>query len=482
MPLSDLKPAAAAHIQAVIEERLAAVSAQQGPKETVTIEWRGQQMPIEVIAMPLELLYYNPVTHRLRAQRTLDAERDHELEADPFGNAGQAYLHSLLMGDPASPSKVDPTFDALKADLSEHGQTEPGITTRQGVLINGNTRRAALRELNQQYMRVGVLPPDAGLDDLQAIELSLQLRRDHKRDYSFMNFLLAIEERVRANRKPAEIQRDFRIKSVSYERAVWILAFVREAIERSTVEIGGNVSSLRLVDFETHQGKMEELYTAYMKRKATDPDAAEALREQRLLALVLDKSKTDLRLIEPDFASSYLKDYIPQTDTSDDAPSVPGRTIPGTTIKAAPRSKSVQALREATDRVLKARTLENLGSAAPPTLMIDAGQTLTQARSAFNAALDKAGKNGRVLKKRLGPSERLSDANDDLELCVQAVADARATGNFQPEDLDEQLASLRDYLEKLAQLASRGGYAPGGASGVDWLRKVASISESDDQL
>ena len=78
MPLTDLSPAGAAHVQSVIEERLAALSARQGLKETVTIEWRGQQVAIETISMPLELLYYNPMTHRVRAQRTLDTERDRE--------------------------------------------------------------------------------------------------------------------------------------------------------------------------------------------------------------------------------------------------------------------------------------------------------------------------------------------------------------------------------------------------------------------
>jgi hypothetical protein len=347
------------------------------------------------------------------------------------------------------------------------------------VLINGNTRRAALRELDHPHMRVGVLPPDAGLDDLQAIELSLQLRKEHKRDYSFMNFLLAIEERVRANRKPVEIQRDFRVKPSTYERSVWILAFVREAIERSTVEVDGVKNSMRLVDFETHQGKMEELYTAYMKRKATDPDAAEALREQRLLALALDKSKTDLRLIEPDFAATYLQGYIPQDGPA--APAAPARTIPGTSIKAAPRSETVQTLRAATDRVLQARAVESLGLAAPAPLLTEASETLAAARSAVDAALDKAGRSGRVLKRRLGASERLSDANDDLELCLRAVVDARQTGNFQPEDLDEQLISLRTNLAKLAQQASRGGYAPGAAAGVDWLRAVASLPTLDGQ-
>src|ERR1017187_4321629 len=127
--------------------------------------------------MPVDLLHYNPDTHRIRAQRSINPALERDLETDPFGESGQNYLHQLLMGDPTDPSKTDQSFTALKDDLREHGQSEPGIITRAGVLINGNTRQAALKELGEKHIRVGVLPPDAGFDDLQSIELSLQLRK-----------------------------------------------------------------------------------------------------------------------------------------------------------------------------------------------------------------------------------------------------------------------------------------------------------------
>jgi hypothetical protein len=182
--------------------------------------------------MPVDLLHFNPDTHRIRAQRSMDPDRERKLESDPFGETAQNYLHQLLMGDPTDPSKIDPSFIALKDDLREHGQTDPGIITRSGVLINGNTRRAALKEIGEKNIRVGVLPPDAGHDDLQSIELSLQLRKDHKRDYSFMNFLLAVDERAVAGELAANIQRDFHIQATTYERSRWILEFVREALDR----------------------------------------------------------------------------------------------------------------------------------------------------------------------------------------------------------------------------------------------------------
>jgi hypothetical protein len=299
----------------------------KGAQETVTIEWRGQPHHIPVISMPLDLLHYNPDTHRIRAQRSVNPVLERDLETDPFGASGQNYLHQLLIGDPTDPSKTDQSFTALKDDLHEHGQTEPGIITRAGVLINGNTRQAALKELGEQYIRVGVLPPDAGYDDLQSIELSLQLRRDHKRDYSFMNSLLAIDERAAAGQLAAKIQSDFRIKATTYEQRRWILEFVRDAIDRSRVD-GANSQklALRLVDFESHQGKLEELYRAYTTLKAKSSDEAEALREQRLLAIVLDKSKTDLRLIESNFVQRYMKSALPTVATT----VTPALRIPGT--------------------------------------------------------------------------------------------------------------------------------------------------------
>src|SRR5438046_2988618 len=109
--MSATSPPNAEDIRQVIEARLAALDEVQGVHETVTVEWRGYQRSVPVISMPLDLLSYNPGTHRVRAQRSLDPTRDRDLESDPYGPSAQAYLHHLLMGDPTDPSKTDPTFD-----------------------------------------------------------------------------------------------------------------------------------------------------------------------------------------------------------------------------------------------------------------------------------------------------------------------------------------------------------------------------------
>ena len=472
MPMQN--PPNADHVRKVVEERLRALDPIKGTQETVTVEWRGQPNHIPVISMPVDLLHFNPDTHRIRAQRSMDPDREKKLESDPFGEAAQNYLHQLLMGDPTDPSKIDPSFVALKDDLRAHGQTDPGIITRSGVLINGNTRRAALKEIGEKNIRVGVLPPDAGHDDLQSIELSLQLRKDHKRDYSFMNFLLAVDERAVAGELAAKIQRDFHIQATTYERSRWILEFVREALDRSKVPgANGKALGMRLVDFESHQGKLEELYRAYMALKPKGPDDAEALREQRLLAIVLGGSKTDLRWIEPNFVERYMKATLP-TVAPTPAPSV---KIPGTSITVKGPSQQVQALRQLTNSVLQAKSIALAPEAATPAEVIKANDLLGDIGGSFDTALDRAGRTARVVKKRLAPVDRIADACEDLEQAVSAVADARATGNFDPVDLDEVLVTLKSNVEKLSAIVSRGSDAQG--EGLAWIRAITAIARQD---
>jgi hypothetical protein len=455
-------------VRKIVKERLDAGEQTAGVGETVRVEWRGQELDLLVITMPVDLLAYNPDTHRIRAQRTLDPDRDSVLTAEPFGDEAQAYLHQLLKGDPADPSKTDTAFDELKDDLSLHGQKEPGVINREGILVNGNTRRAALKELGEPNMRVGVLPSDAGIEDIQAVELALQLRKIIRREYSFMNRLLAIEERMNAGWPRDKILKELHMKSPTLERNLWILQTVRDVIDRSKVDGGAGAElSLRYVDFESDQGKLEELYGTYSTLKTRSPDEAEALKEQRLLAIARHKSKTDVRLIEADFSDKYPK---MQSLLKPKPGGTEPRPIPGTTIIPPSPTDRVQALRELTTSALKARAVMENGSNAAPAEVSEATAELQAIDDVLEPVLDQAGRDGRVRKRRFAPADRLSDANDDLKLVLEAVADARATGNFAADDLDDGLLTLKSSLERLAQQVERSD--ANGGEGVAWLKDL----------
>jgi hypothetical protein len=472
--MSFQQPANAVDVEDVVKQRLKAAE-EEGLAETVTIEWRGGSQVLRVIPMPVKLLSYNPGTHRIRAQRTLDAARDRHLDDAPYSEEAQAYLHHLLRGDPTDPDKVDPTFDALKEDLAKHGQTDPGIITRSGILVNGNTRCAALRELSQETIRVGVLPSDAGHDDVDAVELTLQLRREYKRDYTFVNALLAIDERVKAGWDINHITNEFRVKKTTVDRSQWILAFIREAIERSRVELdNGETVAMRLIDFETHQGKLEELYRRYSALKDKAPDEADAMREARLIAIALNKSKTDARLIEHDFGEKYLAKVEPAATAAPAAAAV----IPGTTLQAPAPAAKVAAVRAVADRVLKARAVGRANGGATAVEVTNASKAIQEVGDAVENGLDREGRSSRLKKVRYAAADRISDANDDLALAQEAVTQARATSNFDPEDLDEPIRDLRQNLRNLARLVARDG--ENLPEGLQWLHAVARVPDTPE--
>lgn len=451
-------------IRSMVADRLGEAAAANGEK--LTIEWRGEPRHLYVISMPVDLLYYNPDTHRIRAQRSLDPDRDRVLQEEPWSPEAQEYLDRLLKCQPSDPDKVDPDFDSLRDNLENAGQLSPGLISRDGILVNGNTRCAALRELGEKYIRVGVLPESSNWDDISTVELSLQLRKEHKRDYSYINRLITIDEQLRLGRRPEDIARDFHIKTPTLEQDRWVYGVISDAIKRSR---GADGSSLRLVDFEDHQEKLRELHRAYTKVASTDRDQAEALKESRLAMIVLGYAKTDVRLAQPDFHSKYLDAKLPhairpvaQTAEAVSVPGLAGVTVP----EVAPTAKINKAL---TDSLLRAKAQGQVVSAGQTA--VDALETLRIAKDAFDRALDPAGRDVRLQRRRLAAPERLSDACDDIELCAGELAQSRAARALDEAAFDDAVIRLREVVLKLARESARTFLEPG--DGVEWLLCLA---------
>lgn len=461
-------------VREMVALRVQESQASAGTRETVTIEWRGVPLHIDVISMPVNLLYYNPETHRIRAQRDHDMSKDELLRSDPWSPQSQEYLHYLLKASPADPAREDPDFLALMDDLKEYGQKDPGIITPTGVLVNGNTRRAALKELGRENIRVGVLPNDWSWQDVGAVELELQLRKEHRRDYSYVNQLIAIDDEAARGLSEAEIAKKFRIQSKSYHQARWILSFIREALERSKVTLpDGTTAGMRMIDFEDHQEKLKELQRKYADLASKDRDAAERMKENRLLAIVLGKAKTDIRWIEEDFRDKYLEDKLMPELRPETAPSGGNVTIPGLSadVTVPDTSAKVKQARATADKVLKAKALAAAATKAGPQEVADANAIINAADKALESSLDIAGRDGRLRKRRTAAPERISDANDLLKSTIEEIAKARSQGMLDDEVLDDALLSLRETLFRLAQQASRGVHEPG--EGLRWLQQAA---------
>ncbi len=100
----------------------------------------------------------------------------------------------------------------LKEDLKRVGQTEPGIITHDGSVINANRRMAVLMQLHDEeptgkyeYLEVMRLPATVSEKDLWRIEAGLQLSDDKRLAYGPVNDLLKIREGLRAGLSFEEI-------------------------------------------------------------------------------------------------------------------------------------------------------------------------------------------------------------------------------------------------------------------------------------
>lgn len=465
--MSRHEPLSAKSTEEIVASRLDALHGEKGIKESVQIEWRGSPKSLPVISMPLNLLFYNPDTHRIRAQRDFDPVGNEAITNDPWGNEAQQYLDYLLSAAPNDPSKIDPAFEKLRDDLATYGQKDAGIITPSGILINGNSRCAALREGNATQMRVAVLPTDWSWQDVSAVELELQMRKDYRRDYSFVNTLLALDEAI-ADVGSETAMKSFRMQKTTFNRSVWILQTMRDLVDRSRNSDG---SSLNLRDFENDQGKLEELYRTYSAVAKSDPGAADLLRESRLVGLLLDKSKTDMRLVTDRFLTDHLDRNLTGTDF-DSQPTEQGAAIPGLGRGLPSEPPTLQKVKSLVDSIAKLKT--NLGSDDQETKS-KAQSQYDQINKAVEAALDAAGKSARLKKTQQAAIDKINDAADTLEAAVLEVGDAKSKHALDEAALDEAVTNLRRSLSIFAGSLSRLTSLPKGSA--DWLNALRAIKD-----
>jgi hypothetical protein len=149
------------------------------------LRWRGHEKYFPVIDLSVDVPLLNAESHRIRAD--LEAPEYDFVRKERTSDEAQAALTALWR-------KAHRKFDKLKESLDVEGQREPGVVTREGILINGNTRLIALRELGQQWIRVAVLDSNASPPELADLELELQVRETGHDTYRLSNELLFIHE------------------------------------------------------------------------------------------------------------------------------------------------------------------------------------------------------------------------------------------------------------------------------------------------
>lgn len=146
----------------------------------------------------------------------------------------QQAIHDLLLEKARDPD------GPIYAELERHGrQTEPLLIDRDGVVLNGNRRLAAMRELAAEdagifeSVRVAVLPEAIDAATVEFIEAGLQMAPDLKLEYSWVNRRLKLRQHaedldpqaiVEAYRFPdhAEIDKELAELALAEDYLEWI--------------------------------------------------------------------------------------------------------------------------------------------------------------------------------------------------------------------------------------------------------------------
>ena len=259
--------------QATIEQQC-----REAEKGSTFVLFRGHYRELPVIEVPLELPLYRPENGRIISQlqrrleeKALDPERFRRDVEKPWV---QQELHELLLA--LAQDERGPIYRELKQQAQ---QTESLLVTRAGVVVNGNRRLAAMRDLFEQApdtyagfasLRVAVLPEETNAADIEYVESALQLAPETKLAYTWTNRRLKLRRQHRELELPLE----------------------------SILE------SYRLPDKQAMELELEELELAeaYLRDYCHDPHAYERIEDAEELFVALNQT---LRSLEEGLAETW---------------------------------------------------------------------------------------------------------------------------------------------------------------------------------
>lgn len=179
-------------------------------------EFRNAHYRLPVIRICIDLPVY-----RMQNFRTFTDQTEYiakEGVVSDFFAAGQEVesvqqiQHEMLarLAQKGVSDSVAPIFDVLKRDR----QREPLLITTSGVVVNGNRRLAAMRELYVEdsgtfadfsNVNCAVLPADATLADVIDIEAGLQAKQETKLDYDWIGDAQLMSAMVRLHGSTTEV-------------------------------------------------------------------------------------------------------------------------------------------------------------------------------------------------------------------------------------------------------------------------------------
>jgi hypothetical protein len=171
------------------------------PLPTAKLSVNGRTTSEPIYRFKLDDLAFNKSNGRIKAE-ILEKEAELGRSLNQFDKKDSKIIADILL------SIRPDENDKIRDDLKNNSQLVPGIITVDGIVINGNRRKALFRTLHDKtkdekynYLEAHVLPSNISKAELWLIEAGIQLSTPQQLDYSPINNLLKLREGLNAGLK-----------------------------------------------------------------------------------------------------------------------------------------------------------------------------------------------------------------------------------------------------------------------------------------
>ncbi|MER6116322.1 ParB N-terminal domain-containing protein [Streptomyces sp. NPDC001743] len=417
-----------------------------GTQKTMPVPaWPRSEKELPIVELEVTWVRFSVINHRTKAEQIREqrkAGRDDLFSRDPLGKEAQDAQYRILRGQDG--------FEDLKSDLQSRGQQEPAIVTGDGVLINGNRRSAAMRSLfvdddvrSACYVKCLVLPADATAAELVDLETELQVAKDFKQDYSWINEALLIEELYERENK------DFKRVAERVHRRTEEVRDYYEKIQQVHQLVALSDGTREYVDFIPNESAFAELAKHVKNKSETE---AKAVKDVYFLGTLAGVEYRNLRhLRRPDAAAlvvdelranatlAPLLDVLPQASGS--AAASEDDDLLDSFLDDEPEAS------EPLEDLLRLVATKGLGESIQ---VADGGaiemtDLLKSLRDVVKNAAQEAAEDTQDRREITAPLERVEKAALELKRAIEALPKARRY-----DEWDEREFSVR--IEKLGEL------------------------------
>ena len=356
--------------------------------------YEGTPTPLPIVRLPLNMPIYRMANGRTQThQLAYIAETDVSDEWFSKGQeneTAQQIQHEILRKYAREGTE---SITPIIEELERTKQTEPILITPAGVVVNGNRRLAAMRELYTErpadfptfaHVECAVLPA-LSEDQVEDLEIRLQMRPETKLPYGWIDESLKIQKQMSANRKEDDIARLMRKRPADIRKALSALKYAEIYLrdwhktphDYRLVEAGEQffndlVARLRNKEGELLEANLRMAWILFDNRQSLGSRIYDFNK-------VLGDKATEVLSRLAERVEIELPDTEPRDETDDDLDIDFGGDEPGTT----PYGPLITALDDLDRRDEIADELR-----AVCQTIIDAGRTAKEGRSALGAVQD----------------------------------------------------------------------------------------------